>query len=218
MSDHRTLSNGSRWLAGLGLFIVIFMSVSIAFYAIAFQARLVGDPSFHLRFDASPLFPSLHVIGGAVVLMLGGLQFWGALRRNYTKVHRWMGRIYLSFVLIGGIGGLVLAPQSNGGVVAHFGFGMLAVLWMFSGWQAYRSIRQGDVEAHRGWMLRNFAMTFGAVMLRIYLGLFAAAGVEFAEAYQTVAWIAWVPNLILVEWYLVLMSQGKSRGRKPQNA
>ncbi len=47
-------------------------------------------------------------------------------------------------------------------------------------------------------------MTFGAVMLRVYLGLFAVAGVDFVDAYPTVSWIAWVPNLILVEWYLAL--------------
>jgi len=33
------------------------------------------------------------------------------------------------------------------------------------------------------------------------LGLFAAFGIPFAEAYPVVAWIAWVPNLIPVEWF-----------------
>jgi hypothetical protein len=55
-------------------------------------------------------------------------------------------------------------------------------------------------------------MTFGAVMLRVYLGLFAVAGVDFVDSYPTVAWIAWVPNLILVEWYLAF----KSAKQKPQ--
>jgi hypothetical protein len=52
-------------------------------------------------------------------------------------------------------------------------------------------------------MMRNYAMAFGAVTLRIYLGVFGAVGVPFIESYPVVAWIAWVPNLIFVEWFLL---------------
>ena len=84
------------------------------------------------------------------------------------------------------------------------GFGMLAVVYLFSGAVAFKAIRQGDVATHKEWMMRNFSLAFGAVTLRIYLGFFAVAGVPFHESYPVVAWIAWVPNLILVEWYLAL--------------
>jgi len=185
------------------LIVMILGSIAIGLYAVSFQLRLAGNPDFHLRFDDMFAFTSMHVIGGAVVLLVGGFQFVPAIRQNYPLLHRWMGRLYLSFVLIGGIGGLVMAPVSEGGLVAHFGFGVLAVLWLFSGAQAYAAIRRGDVATHKIWMMRNFAMAFGAVTLRIYLGLFAAAGVPFAEAYPVVAWISWVLNLIFVEWFLV---------------
>ena len=41
-----------------------------------------------------------------------------------------MGRIYLSGVLIGGVGGLALARTSQEGLITHLGFGTLAVLWL----------------------------------------------------------------------------------------
>ncbi len=164
---------------------------------------LVGAPTFHARFAEMPLFSSMHVIGGGVVLLVGGTQFVPQLRRRFPLWHRWLGRIYLSFVLIGGIGGLMMAPVSDGGLVAHFGFGTLAVLWLLSGGLAYQAIRRGDIERHRIWMMRNFAMAFGAVTLRIYIGLFSAAGVPFAEFYPVVSWISWVFNLVFVEWVLV---------------
>ncbi|MFT6433301.1 MAG: putative membrane protein [Candidatus Azotimanducaceae bacterium] len=192
------------WLSKFSIGLMIFLSVCIGLYAFAFQAGMQGSPEFHSKFGDWSVFSSMHVIGGGIVIVTGGFQFWPQLRRDHINIHRWLGRIYLTFILIGGVGGLVIAPQSDGGLVAHFGFGMLAVLWLFSGWQAYACIRRGDIASHREWMMRNFAMTFGAVMLRIYLGLFAVAGVEFVDAYPTVAWIAWVPNLILVEWYLAL--------------
>ncbi len=192
----------SPWPGRIGLRLMIFLSLVIGIYAIGFQFRWLGDPGIHLRFDAFPVQATMHVIGGAVVLLLGGFQFSSTLRRNRPRVHRWFGRIYLVFVAIGGLGGLMLAPFSDGGLVAHFGFGTLAVLWLFSGWQAWVCIRAGDVKSHRQWMMRNYAMTFGAVTLRIYLGLFAVAGVPFEDSYPVTAWISWVPNLILVEWYL----------------
>ena len=200
-------SSGLGYPVIVGLVLMTLGSLAIGLYAVGFQLRFSGSPDFHLRFDSMPVASSMHVIGGAVVLLVGAFQFWPPLRRRYPQLHRFLGRLYLSFVLIGGIGGLVLAPFSDGGLVAHWGFGVLAVLWLFSGWQAYAAIRRGDVATHREWMMRNFAMAFGAVMLRIYLGLFAVAGIPFAESYPTVAWLAWVPNLILVEWYLALAAK-----------
>lgn len=211
MISNQTISTSGNYWPAIRLTTVILLSTAIGLYAVAFQLRLVGAPEFFQKFDASPVISGMHVVGGAVVLLVGGLQFWHPLRRTYPKLHRWLGRIYLTFVLIGGISGLLLAPQSDGGVVTHFGFGMLAVLWLFSGWQAYSAIRRGDVQSHKAWMLRNFALTFGAVTLRIYLGLFGMAGVDFASTYQTVAWLSWVPNLIFIEWYLALATTGRKQ-------
>ena len=202
--DAKSNKLASNWLTSISLWLMILSSIAIGLYAFAFQAGMQGSPEFHLKFGEWAVFSSMHVIGGGVVIVIGGFQFWSKLRRDHINLHRWLGRIYLTFILIGGVGGLVIAPRSDGGVVAHFGFGLLAVLWLFSGWQAYASVRRGDIKSHKAWMMRNFSMTFGAVLLRVYLGLFAVAGVDFIDAYPTVAWIAWVPNLILVEWYLAL--------------
>jgi uncharacterized membrane protein len=188
---------------------MILLSVAIGLYAFAVQAgKQNTSPEIIALFSEWPVFFSMHVMGGGTSLVIGGFQFWPKFRRDHINLHRWLGRIYLTCVLIGGLGGLVIAPRSGGGLVAHFGFGMLAILWLFSGWQAYRCIRRGDIDSHRAWMMRNFALTFAAVTLRIYLGFFAAAGIQYADAYPTVAWIAWVPNLILVEWYLALKRGG----------
>jgi len=41
------------------------------------------------------------------------------------------------------------------------------------------------------------------VTLRIYLPLSGAAGIEFKAAYQAIAWLCWVPNLVIVEWFVL---------------
>ena len=49
-------------------------------------------------------------------------------------------------------------------------------------------------------MIRNFALSLAAVTLRLYLPASAVAGVPFEDFYPAVAWLCWVPNLILAEW------------------
>ena len=111
----------------------------------------------------------------------------------------------------------MLAGYADGGLAAKLGFFLLAVAWLVSGWQAYAAIRRGDVTTHQLWMTRNFALTFAAVTLRLYLGLMTGPlNLEFAEAYPVVAWLCWVPNLIIADWWLARaprpLAQGATTG------
>ncbi|MCB1683968.1 MAG: DUF2306 domain-containing protein [Pseudomonadales bacterium] len=183
--------------------LLIFLSIPIALYAFVFQSGMAGGTDFHERFATMPVFAACHILGSGVALLLGGFQFLPALRRRRPELHRWLGRTYLVAVCAGGIGGLVLASNATGGLVARVGFSGLGIVWLYSGWQACAAIRRRDIRSHQRWMVRNFALTFAAVTLRIYLGLSEAAGIPFQEFYPVVAWLCWVPNLILVEWLLL---------------
>lgn len=105
--------------------------------------------------------------------------------------------------MIGGLGGLALAPLAQEGFASHVGFGLLATLWLSATLLAFRSIRDGDRARHREWMIRSFAMTLAAVTLRIYIPLSVIAGIPFDEEYLVIAWLCWVPNLILAEWFIL---------------
>jgi hypothetical protein len=62
-------------------------------------------------------------------------------------------------------------------------------------------VRSGNIEAHRQWMIRNFALTLAAVTLRHYLPfMLFVLHWPFARAYVTVSWLCWVPNLLIAEW------------------
>jgi uncharacterized membrane protein len=142
-----------------------------------------------------------HIVGGMLALGLGPFQFLRGLRTKQPALHRWIGRFYLLGILLGGTAGLYMATFAYTGPVAGFGFGALALLWLLTGALAYRSIRNGDVHTHRRWMIRNFALTFAAVTLRLQLPVLTTS-FGFDLGYMIVAWSAWVPNLLLVEWFL----------------
>ncbi len=79
----------------------------------------------------------------------------------------------------------------------------IGVLLFFSGLQAYRMARKRDIPAHRNWMIRNFALSVAAVTLRFYLPLMIfMLHWSFRPSYITVAWLCWVPNLLVAEWLI----------------
>ena len=144
-----------------------------------------------------------HVIGSMFALALGPLQFLpGLRRRRWLRVHRWLGRIYLVGVAVGGVFAFYMAWLAYGGLVARVGFAILAVLWLYTGAMAYRAIRAKEIQEHQRWMIRNYALTFAAVTLRLWQVVFAVAGLDFLIAYRTVAWLSWVPNMLIVEWWI----------------
>lgn len=186
------------------LILLIGLSVPIAFYGLGFAFLEQANPDFRERLFTLPWYAYAHFLGSGTALLVGGFQFSARLRRDHLVLHRWLGRSYLLACLVGGIGGLGLATISHGGPPTHVGFGLLGVLWLYTGARAFQAIRAGDVAAHRSWMVRSFALTFAAVTLRIQLGLFTGLlGWSFDEAYVTVAWFSWVPNLVVAEWWLV---------------
>ena len=154
----------------------------------------------------------VHIVGGAVALVAGPLQFWSGLRTRAPRAHRWIGRVSLVAVALGGVAGLIIAPSSPAGFVGFFGFGALAVLWLVTGWRAYRAIHRGDVPSHRAWMIRNYALTYSGVMLRVWLPVLLVTslligwppeyGSAFANAYAAVPFLCWLPNLVFAEWLI----------------
>ena len=161
-----------------------------------------GSAEIKERFFATAIAGYAHGFGGAIAALIGPFQLITRIRKSWPKVHVWMGRTYLSAVLAGGLAGLYFAPVSSAGMVGRAGFAALAVFWLYSGTRAYLAIRRGNVQEHRRWMLRNYALTFAAATLRIELPLLIMGGLTFHAAYTTVAWISWVPNWLAIEAWL----------------
>lgn len=179
------------------------LATLIAAYAIT-SALVPGlRGSFVVDLFALKAFRSFgHLVFGGVALFTGALQFSARLRFARPAVHRFLGKIYVLTVLVSGTSAALLAPTSTGGVTAHFGFGMLALLWLGSTVAAWVTVRRGEYDVHRVWMIRSYALCLAAVTLRLYLPVAGIAGIPFEASYPAIAWLCWVPNLVVAEWFV----------------
>lgn len=154
----------------------------------------------------------VHIVGGTIALVIGPLQFLSVIRKRWPKAHRWVGRVYLAAVAISALAALAMAPFTSVGVAGLIGFGAFVVLWVLTAWRGYRAIRVRDVRSHNAWMIRNYAVTYSAVTLRLWLPLLvlttlaltpeADAERVYASTYGAAIYIAVLPNLIVAEWII----------------
>lgn len=202
----RAAPERSSWLASALWWLMLLLSALVVVYGSTYFLAIPGDKHF-----ARYIFPlRLHIAGGMGALLAGPWQFSQRLRARALNLHRWMGRFYLLEVGLGSIAGFVMATVSEEGLPTHLGFGILAALWFFTGLQAYRLVRRGEIELHRAWMIRNFALSLAAVTLRIELPLmFGVLHWPFARSYIIVSWLCWVPNLLVAEW--MVWRDGRAR-------
>lgn len=159
-------------------------------------------PDMKAAYAAHPVRIVTHVVFSTVALLVGPLQFFPALRAR-RRLHRALGYVYFTGVIGGGIAGFCTAFIAYGGLVSTFGFGLLALAWLWTGLAALQAARRRDFATHERWAVRSFALTFAAVTLRIYLSSFFSLGLRFEDFYPVIAWLCWVPNLLFVEWFLL---------------
>lgn len=197
--------------------LLAFASLGVAGYALwAYTLRPVGStvhPEMMATYAVESIGILAHIFASAITLLLGPWQFVPAIRRRWPALHRWMGRAFLALgVLPGGLAGLYMAFHAYGGWVSTSGFALLAILWLFTAARAYQTARARDFAAHRRWMVRCFALALAALTLRIQLGLCAALGLAFDSYYPILAWISWIPNLIIAELLLRPRTSCKQTG------
>ncbi len=144
-----------------------------------------------------------HIVMGGIALLIGWTQFSKSLRKKRPSIHRAIGKVYVISVLISGICGIYIGFFATGGIVSRVGFISLGVIWLVTTTMAYQAIKTGDISAHQNYMIVSYACCFGAVTLRIWLPiLITLLEGDFIPAYRIVAWLSWVPN-ILVAFYLI---------------
>jgi uncharacterized membrane protein len=200
-----SVGNFTIWL------IIALLSVGVGGYALFHVATGFENlPLTNPMLD--PWGLRTHIAASGFAMILGAFQFLKPLRRKAPSLHRWMGRGYVLACTVGGLAGGIIALYSTAGPIAGWGFFMLAVLWVPFTLLALFSAMRKDFTAHERWMIRSFALTFGAVTLRLQLPIGPMlTGGDFLAAYVWIAWLAWVPNLIVAELYIATLRKPRRK-------
>ncbi|GJD00766.1 Membrane protein [Colletotrichum higginsianum IMI 349063] len=166
-----------------------------------FGVPYMGDPEV-MWATRRRLFGKLHILGGGFAMFCGPLQFLGGLRRHYPAAHRWIGRVYNLGIAVGGANAFKMALAASCHPLGQIGFAVLAGIWLATCALGLLAVLQGDVEAHKHWMMRNYAATYAAVTLRVQMPLLMASGMLPYHAAAVAGWTSWIPNLVAAEWWI----------------
>lgn len=139
----------------------------------------------------------MHLSTGGLALLIGWLQFVKRIRQKKPQIHRALGKSYVLLVLVSGLSALYLSLHATGGRIAGLGFACLAIIWIGTTVLAFLAIRKSDLTSHKNYMRYSYALCFAAVTLRLWLPLLSILFSDFNAAYRVVAWLCWIPNLLV---------------------
>ena len=154
-----------------------------------------------------------HGLTSAIALLLGPMQFSERLRRRYAKLHRGAGRIYVAGVLIGAPLGVYvqLFQQRTMGMPASFTAAALVQsgTWMLTTLIAFVFILKGNIDQHRAWMTRSFAVALVFLEVRVIAGL---TGLEQSPAgIEASVWFCNTISILMADIVLQFQKPMKSR-------
>lgn len=202
-----------RWLLriarGVFIVVVLLLAVSLAVNALSY-----------INFDSNYGFLKLkqkaiatgwylpgyyaHVLISGIILVAGFFQLFPSSSHRFRRIHRALGYVYVMGILFfAAPGALVMSLFIGRGPWVLTSFLLQCALWFWFTAVAFNEIRKRNIAAHKRWMWRSYALTFAAITLRIYI--FATSykvNLNQSEAYATLAWLSWVPNLLFVEIFM----------------
>lgn len=190
----------------VGLYPIIYFLTDRRFGLLSSKSvELLNDNLWNIAFYG-------HITLGGLALLIGWLQFSNKLRIKKMELHRIFGKTYVISVFISGFCGLFIALDATGGIISILGFFTLGLIWLTTTILGFKSIKKGDIKSHEKFMIFSYAACFAAVTLRIWLPLLTTAMGEFNSAYRIVAWLCWVPNIIVA--FLIVRNK-RTHTKKP---
>lgn len=204
-----------------GVYILAFYAGAVAGGGTGMERWNVVLPRLYERdTPAATAGIGLHFAAGAVILLLGSIQFVRAIRDRAPALHRWVGRVYVAASVLAGLGGLtfIAAKGTVGGVVMDIGFGIYGLLMVLAAVETVRHARARRMEAHRAWAIRLYALAIGSWLYRMDYGfwLLLADGAGHTPDFRgwfdvVMMFFFYVPNLIVAETFV----RGRRRSASP---
>jgi uncharacterized membrane protein len=147
----------------------------VLFWPAVFAGKYPPAAALDVGFARHMPLTLVHIIPGALFLVLALLQFVPSIRARHLEVHRWLGRVLVVTGLVIGFSALVMSFTMNiGGPNETAATTLFGIVFLFCLIKAYRHIRRKEVAQHREWMIRAFAIGLGVATTRPIVGIFFA--------------------------------------------
>ena len=187
------------------------LSIIVGFYPIIY---FIIDRKFGLLSTKKPeLLHNLcwninfyiHIIFGAIALLIGWLQFNLSFRQRNIKRHKQIGILYVVSALLSSLSGIYIGYFATGGNLASIAFMSLGVVWFYTTLMAFITVKNKNIIAHKKLMIYSYSLCFYAVTLRIWMLTLITIYGDFNTGYTIAAWLCWIPNLIVA--YCIIEKQ-----------
>lgn len=139
--------------------------------ALVVQIPLGSLPEDAAKFLVIPFWHWFHVLAGASFGLIGPIQFARVLQLRFGNLHKALGRIFIVAGLVLGVSGLGIFAQVPNS--SHFiadamrvGAGAALILTLLL---SLNAIRRRDIQSHRNWIIRAYAIGMGAGSVSIVL-------------------------------------------------
>jgi len=201
----RRMLFGGTSLVLLAFFSWLMLRITLAYIPIRDDAAFLMIKPDYIHITHWKIAFFIHVFTSMFVLVAGFSQFSRRIMQKWTSIHRWMGRAYVwNILFVTGPASLVMAFYANGGWTSRAAFICLAFLWLIFTGKAWQTAHKGDYKAHRNWMYRSYALTLSALTLRAWKWVIVLMlAPPPMEVYRVVAWLGFLPNLLLAEWLIL---------------
>lgn len=167
-----------------------------------------GAEGFGERYFTRPYLTLVHVVTGALFMVLGPVQFWPAVRNRWIAYHRWAGRVWMLAAAAGVVTALLFVPllPVYGNLSTRVAVVVAGTLFTICLGMGYVRIRQRRISDHREWMIRTLAIGLGISTFRVLIPLLMMPPISatFPEAWNTVVWLAFAVNLVTAETWINL--------------
>jgi len=148
----------------------------------------------------------IHVFSSVLCLAAGLTQFSKTILKYKPQLHRTIGRVYVFNILIINFPtAMIMAFYADGLIPTKAAFVILDSMWFYFTLRAFLEIKKGNVDVHRRFMIRSFALTFSAVTLRGWNVILSTyTQLDALSIYMIDGWLGFVPNLVISELYIRL--------------
>jgi len=188
----------------LAFFFVLMAQITLQYIPVRPDAGFLQIKQDYIHITPWRMAFFVHVFSSMFVLAAGFTQFSPLIMRRYKPVHRAMGKCYVALILfVTGPASFIMALLANGGLSSRIAFTCLSLLWMYTTARAWQTALARQFAQHRQWIYRSYALTLSALTLRGWKWLLITLfHLRPLNAYMIVAWLGFVPNLLLAEWLI----------------